>query len=108
MTSDSISSGNSDSIHFRSPGQSTDDGRTVPDGNPVFSPGVSGEAPGEVGIVVEDIIEEVPLEGSPQSWYFTTDGPPSYFTHTNHLFRQLPSLKAGGRVDRIQQSNSRP
>ena len=65
VTSDSISSGNSDSIHFRSPGQSTDDGRTVPDGNPVFSPGVSGEAPGEVGIVVEDIIEEVPLEGSP-------------------------------------------
>lgn len=67
MTSDSISSGNPDSICFRSQGQSTDDGGTLPDGNPANSTGVSGEAPGEAGIVIEDIIEEFPLEGSSQS-----------------------------------------
>lgn len=67
VTSDSISFGNPDSIHFRSQGQSTDDGESLPDGNPVSSTGVSGEAPGEVGIVVENGIEELPLAGSSNS-----------------------------------------
>ena len=64
VTSDSISSGNPDSIHFRSQEQSTDNGETVPDENPVGSPGMSGEAPGEVGGAVENIVEDVPFEGS--------------------------------------------
>ena len=63
VTSDSISSGNPNSIHFRSQGQSTDDGGTVPNGNPTSSTGASEEAPDEVGIVVKDTIEELPLEG---------------------------------------------
>ena len=62
-----MASGVPDSIHFRSQGRSTDDGGTLPGGNPMGSPGASGEDPGEVGVVIENAIEEVPLEGSSQN-----------------------------------------
>ena len=55
------------SIRFRSQGQSRGDDGILPDGNPMSSTEMSGEAPGEVGVVAENAIEEVPLEGSSQS-----------------------------------------
>ena len=68
MTTDSISFGDLGSIRFGSQGQLTgsDDG-TFADENSVSSMDMSGEAPGEVGVVAENAIEEVPLEGSSQS-----------------------------------------
>ena len=64
-----MASGDFSPIRFRSREQSEATGNDgiLPDGNPVSSTEMSGEAPGEVGVVAENAIEEVPLEGSSQT-----------------------------------------
>lgn len=58
MTNNSIS-GSIDSIHFRSQGTADSDG-TLPDGDPMASMEVNGEAAGGLDAGAEDAIEEVP------------------------------------------------
>ena len=54
-------SGDLSSIDFKSQGESTDGEKTLPDGGAVNSLGANDEAPGGLGVEVENVVEEVPL-----------------------------------------------
>lgn len=64
LASNTVASGDLDSIRFESGGQSTGDDGTFPDWTLASSTQVGGEAPGDLGVVVESNSQEVPLEGS--------------------------------------------
>jgi hypothetical protein len=53
-------SGNAESMHFRSFGESTDDDDTAPGGHQMNSVEENGETNGEHNVGTENVIEEVP------------------------------------------------
>ena len=59
LTSDTVSGTIVSTIHFQSPGPTDSDG-SLPDGDPINSMEVNGEAPGELGTGTKDVIQEVP------------------------------------------------